>query len=147
MAGRPKEDPTKTQQQEIADKKADFLAYYEALPIKKAGADFIGRTLDTINDWEAKDPHFADQVLKAKAEYARKHGKGRPDHLLPKLYPEFKPEKQEVSSTVTLIEQQSVADLIAEAKAQGLDTSAYEQLIHAPTHPGTNSQDRAEEGA
>lgn len=81
-------------------KKTHFLPFCTDLPIKKAGANFIGRTLDTINHWEKLNGDFAERVLKAKAEYARKRGKGRPDYLLPKLYSEFKPEKQELEVTI-----------------------------------------------
>lgn len=91
MPGRAKANPKLTQKEEIALLKEDFLSYYRELPIKKAGADFIGRSIDTINNWEKDDPDFAERVIRAKAEYARKHGKGRPDNLLPKLYEEFSP--------------------------------------------------------
>ena len=95
MAGKPT-TPGMTQQEEISLLKDKFLSYYQELPIKKAGADFIGRSLDTINNWEKEDPDFADRVLKAKAEYARKHGKGRPDNLLPKLYEDFQPKQSDI---------------------------------------------------
>ena len=91
MSGKPT-TKGKTQQEDIAQLKADFLEYYEARPIKQAACDHIGRSLDTISNWEKSDPSFADAVLRAKAEYARRHGKKRPDNLLPKLYAELKPE-------------------------------------------------------
>lgn len=99
MPGKSKEDNRLTQKEEIALKKEQFLEYYEDLPIKQAAADHIRRTLKTVNEWENKDEEFRDAVLEAKAKYARKHGKTRPDNLLPKLYEDF----GEVTRPVDLI--------------------------------------------
>ena len=69
MPGRAKSNPKLTQKQEIALLKEDFLSYYRELPIKKAGADFIDRSIDSINNWERDDPQFAERVIGAKAEF------------------------------------------------------------------------------
>src|SRR3954471_17168950 len=102
MAGKKKENSDLTQREEIGKKKKDFLEYYEDLPIKQAAADHIGRDMDTIKRWEKSDDAFAEGVLWAKSEYARKHGKRRPDNLLPRLYEELKPLPQEVGVSGTL---------------------------------------------
>lgn len=99
MAGKPRQNPRVSQQEEIAWLKEKFLSYYEALPIKTAACDFIDRSLDTISIWEANDPEFAGRIRQAKAEYARKHSRTRPDNILSRLYEEFKPPKQEVEQS------------------------------------------------
>jgi len=73
-----------------------------ALLIHEAAQDFIGRTVDTINDPGANDPEFTDWVPKANVECARKHCKGRPNDPLPKRSTEFRAEKQDGASMVTL---------------------------------------------
>jgi len=119
MPGKAKQDPKKSQQQEIAEKKESFLEYYEDLPIKQAAADHINRSLDTISKWETSDPEFAEAVLRAKADYARKHGKKRPDNLLPKLYPELKPDAitLELPTAITITHVHALNQLPADPEA------------------------------
>ena len=148
MPGKAKEDPTKTQQQEIAEKKQAFLAYFRNRPVKKAAAEAVNRSSDSIDNWIHDDPEFAEAFLSARAEWAKKQSRRLdPANLLTNMYPEeLKPPKQEVESTVTTIEGQSAEDLLAEAKRLGLDTTPYESLISKPAQKRTSRQDRTQEG-
>ena len=108
MPGKAKEDPTKTQQQEIAEKKQAFLAYFRNWPVKKAAAEAVNRSSDSIDNWIHDDPDFAEAFLSARAEWAKKQSRRLdPANLLTNMYPEeLKPPKQEVETTVTTIEGQ-----------------------------------------
>lgn len=55
--------------------KASFLEYFRDVPIQKLAAAYIGRDEDTILRWKKEDADFADQISKAKAEWARKNVK------------------------------------------------------------------------
>lgn len=59
MPGKAKDDPTKTQQQEIADKKRAFLSYFRAWPVKKA-AGKAERTDADIKQTEKLIPMVVD---------------------------------------------------------------------------------------
>jgi hypothetical protein len=59
MAGKLNLDQQKTQAEEIAQLKDDYLACYAALPVEKLAADVIGRSPDTIQDWMKADAEFA----------------------------------------------------------------------------------------
>ena len=101
MPGKAKEDPTKTQQEEIAVLKAEYLRFFSEFPVQKAAADFIGRSPATIQDWQNNDADFSASVLRAKAEWAKKASRRvRPDNLLANLYDETKPPKQELDITL-----------------------------------------------
>ena len=146
MPGKSLEDKTKSQQQEIAEKKVAFLAYFGAWPVKKAAAEAVNRSVDTIDIWLKDDADFSEKYLSARAEWAkRKSGRLSPDHLLANMYPEeLKPPKQEVASTVTLATLQSAEDLLIEARQLGLDTSAYDHLIRSTRD--AEAPDRTQEG-
>ena len=148
MPGKAKEDPTKTQQQEIAEKKQAFLAYFRNWPVKKAAAEAVNRSSDTIDIWLKDDAEFSESFLSARAEWAKKQSRRLdPANLLTNMYPEeLKPPKQEVESTVTTVEGQSAEDLLAEAKRLGLDTSPYESLLTRNTDTRAQSQDPDQEG-
>ena len=144
MAGRPKEDPTKTQQQEIAEKKVEFLRFYEKTGVKQAACDWIGRHANTVLEWEENDPDFREAVSKAKAQFlASVQRRLKPDNLVANLYQDYKPPKQEVASTVTVTTQQSAEDLLAEARALGLDTSAYDHLFRPAGDAPAPDRDQA----
>ena len=97
MPGKAKEDPTKTQQQEIAEKKHAFLAYFRAWPVKKAAAEAVNRSSDTIDIWLRDDPEFSEAFLSARAEWAKKQSRRlKPENLLSNMYEELKPPKQEL---------------------------------------------------
>jgi hypothetical protein len=97
MPGKAKEDPNKTQQEEIADLKETYLQFFSEFPVQKAGADFIGRSVDTIQAWQRDDPKFSADVSRAKAEWAKKASRRvKPDNLLANLYDDTKPPKQEL---------------------------------------------------
>lgn len=97
MAGRAKEDPTKTQQQEIAEKKVEFLRFYEKTGVKQAACDWIGRHKDTVALWEEQDADFSEAVSKAKAAFlASVQRRLKPDNLVANLYQDYKPPKQEI---------------------------------------------------
>jgi len=148
MPGKAKEDPTKTQQEEIAELKETYLRFFSEFPVQKAAADFIGRSPATIQDWQNNDPYFSAAVSRAKAEWAKKASRRvRPDNLLANLYDETKPPKQEIDTRVTTIEGQSAEDLLAEARALGLDTTPYESLLTPSPDPGTPDQDQPQERA
>lgn len=141
MPGKSLEDPTKSQQQEIADKKAECVRFFEKNGVKQAAADWIGRDAETIRRWEEEDADFKEAMLRAKATFIQDNRrKLKIDHLVANLYPEdFKPPKQEVESRVTVIEDKSAEDLLAEAKTLGLDTSKYESLLTSGSPSGTTS--------
>jgi hypothetical protein len=112
MPGKSKDDSNKTQQQEIADLKEQYLRFFGEFPVQKAAADFIGRSPATIQHWQNNDPNFSASVFRAKAEWAKKASRRiRPDNLLANLYDETKPPKQEIDTKVTTIEGQSAEDL------------------------------------
>jgi ferric-dicitrate binding protein FerR (iron transport regulator) len=146
MPGKPLDDPNKTRDQETADKKKAFLAYFRAWPVKKAAAEAVNRSPDAIDHWLRDDPKFAEAYLSARAEWAQKQSiKLDPTNLLTNMYPEdLKPPRQEVA--VTTIEGQSAEDLLAEARALGLDTSTYEPLLTGNSTPGTPAQGSTQEG-
>ncbi len=102
MPGKAKDDPTKTQQQEIADKKHAFLAYFHAWPVKKAAAEAVNRSSDTIDIWLKDDQEFSEAYNSARAEWALKQSRRlKPENLLANMYEELKPPKQEIEQTVT----------------------------------------------
>jgi hypothetical protein len=148
MPGKSKEDPKKSQQQEIAEKKHTFLAYFRAWPVKKAAAEAVNRSSDTIDIWLKDDPEFSEAFLSARAEWAQKQSRRLdPANLLTNMYPEeLKPPKQEVESTVTTVEGQSAEDLLAEAKRLDLDTTPYESLLTRASTPRTSDQNSGQEG-
>lgn len=81
MPGKPKDDPDKTQQQEIVELKETYLRFFSEFPVQKAAADFIGRSPATIQDWQNNDPNFSAAVSRAKAEWAGKASRRfRPDN-------------------------------------------------------------------
>lgn len=147
MPGKSKDTHSTNQQDEIARLKEGYLAFFSKFPVQQAAADFIGRTPACIQDWQNADPVFFASVTRAKAEWAEKnHRKIKPDNLLARLYEDLRPPKQEVESRMTVIEEQSAEDLLAEARRVGLDTSAYEPLLDHPTQAGTSDQDLPQEG-
>ncbi len=124
-----------------------YLQFFSEFPVQKAAADFIGRSPDTIQIWQKEDANFSAAVSRAKAEWAKRASRRvRPDNLLANLYDETKPPKQEFDAKVTTIEGQSAADLLAEAKRLGLDTTPYESLLTGTSTPGTADQDPSPEG-
>jgi len=148
MSGKLKATRSSNQQEEIARLKEDYLAFFSKFPVPQAAADFIGRTPACIQDWQQADPLFFASVTRAKAEWAEKnHRKIKPDNLLARLYEDLKPPKQEVESRMTVIEEQSAQDLLAEAQRLGLDISAYEPLLDHSPQTGTGDQDHPQEGA
>lgn len=87
MSGKPLDDPNKTRDQETAEKKQAFLAYFGAWPVKKAAAEAINRSSDTIDIWLKDDPQFSEAFLGARAEWAkRKLSRLDPSNLLPNMY-------------------------------------------------------------
>ena len=153
MPSKAKDTQEKSEQERIAEMKAQVVNFYEKTGMKTAAANFVGRTIKTVQRWETEDDEFEAEMLRAKATFAGKNQrKVRLDNLFANLYPEdFKPPKQEVESTVTTFEGQSAEDLLAEAKRLGLDTSQYESLVKPPdknSRPAakrTSDQDSAQE--
>ncbi len=98
MAGKPKLDPAKTQAEEIAQLKAEYLTYYRELPHQKLAAGFIGRSPDTIQNWMKDDEEFSAACSRAKADWARNKAKSRqvrPEFLLERiLKEEFSPRQE-----------------------------------------------------
>jgi hypothetical protein len=134
-----KSNPGKTQQEQIADLKETCFQFFREFPVQKAGADFIGRSVDTVQAWQRDDSEFSAMVSRAKAEWAKKASRRvRPDKLLANRYDETKPPKQEIDTKVTTIEGQSAEDLLEEAKRLGLNTSQYEPLLTGNRSPGTD---------
>lgn len=56
----------------IDDLKAQYVSYFEDVPIQKYAAMAIGKDEDTLIRWRKADPIFADAVKRAKAEWVRK---------------------------------------------------------------------------
>lgn len=54
------------------DLKAEYLAYFNDVPVQKYAAMAIGKDEDTIIRWKKEDADFADSVKKAKAGWVRK---------------------------------------------------------------------------
>lgn len=69
------------QSENIAKLKAEYIKYFEQVPVQKYAAMHIARNEDTILRWKANDADFADAVQRAKAAYVLK--------LMPKVKPEF----------------------------------------------------------
>ncbi len=148
MSGKPKDDPTKTQQEEIAAKKLQCIEVYATLGVKKAAAAAVGRTLKHINEWEAEDEQFRLEMSRAEYRFLDKHKhKVKLDNVFAHLFEEYAPPIQKVDAKVTTIEGQSAEDLLAEAKRLGLDTTPYKPLLIRTRAPGTATEDPDQEGA
>jgi len=52
--------------------KADYVAYFEDVPVQKYAAEAIAKSEDTIIRWRQQDPAFADAIQRAKAGWIRK---------------------------------------------------------------------------
>src|SRR5687768_11602301 len=105
MPGKAKDDPNKTQQQEIADKKLQCIEVYAALGVKKAAAAAVGRTLKRVNEWEAEDEEFRMAMLGAEYRFLEKNKhKVKLDNVFAHLFDEYKPPAQKVEAQVTTIE-------------------------------------------
>ena len=55
--------------------KKRFIEYFCELQVQKLAGAWIGKDEDTISQWKKKDADFADQIGKAKANWAMKHSK------------------------------------------------------------------------
>ena len=143
MSGKANDTQEKSEQERITEMKAQVVSFYEKTSMKTAAANFVGRTIKTVQRWETEDDEFKVEMLRAKATFAQKNQrKVRLDNLFANLYPDdYKPPKQEVDATVTTIEGQSAEDLLAEAKRLGLDTTPYESLLTDNRAPGTATED------
>ena len=75
MPGKANEDPNKTRQQEIAEKKQAFLAYFARWPVKKAATEAVNRSPDTIDVWLKDDEEFSEAFLSARSEWAMKQSR------------------------------------------------------------------------
>jgi hypothetical protein len=148
MPDKPLDYPSKTREQETAEKKKAFLAYLRAWPVKKAAAEAVNRSSDTIDIWLKDDPEFSESYLSARAEWSLKQSRRLdPANLLTSKYPEeLKPPKHGADIKLTTMEGQSAEDLLAEARALGLDTSTYEPLLTGNSTPGTPAQGSTQEG-
>jgi len=56
----------------VSELKAEYIKYFADCPVQKYAAMYINRDEDTIIRWRKNDPHFADCVQRAKAEWIRK---------------------------------------------------------------------------
>jgi len=56
--------------------KEKFIEYYSELPIQKLAAESIGKSEDTITDWKRSDSDFSDQLMFARAQWAKRNSKG-----------------------------------------------------------------------
>jgi len=67
--------------------KIKYLEYYAVLPIQKLGAEYIGRSADTIQNWMKEDGKFSAQAGLLKAEWAQKTAKRvrNPEWLLERI--------------------------------------------------------------
>lgn len=50
--------------------KKRFLEYFCELPVQKLAGAYIGKDEDTISRWKKEDADFADQIGRAKADWA-----------------------------------------------------------------------------
>ena len=134
MAGKPKLDPKKTQAEEIAQLKDDYLASYAALPVQQLAADCIGRSPDTIQDWMKSDSEFAARCSRAKAEWAQKRAgsrRVREDWLLERVLKEECSPRQELTGTDGGARELGIAGIVREAAQNAQqppsDTSQHER--------------------
>ncbi len=54
----------------IALLKKEFLKYFRELPVQKLAGAYIGKDEDSISRWKKEDADFADQIGRAKADWA-----------------------------------------------------------------------------
>lgn len=81
----------------MAEQKARAVEYFEAMPVYKYAAAFAGVSEDALRIWREDDPEFSASLLKAKAEFVRKHGKkAKSEFLLERLDKENFKESKEV---------------------------------------------------
>ena len=50
--------------------KKEFLKYFRELPVQKLAGAYIGKDEDSISRWKKEDADFADQIGRAKADWA-----------------------------------------------------------------------------
>jgi hypothetical protein len=101
MPGKKRANPDMSRDDDIAQMKEQVLSFFETTGMKTAAANFVGRDIQTIRDWEAADENFRIDMLRAQAKFAKvNQRKVKIDNLFANLYPEdFKPPKQEIDQT------------------------------------------------
>jgi len=68
------------------EKKDEFVAYYEEVPVIKYAAMYIGVTEQTAHNWLNEDEEFFSRTEKAKAKWAKKRAlKTRAEFQLERL--------------------------------------------------------------
>jgi hypothetical protein len=71
MPGNTKRNNNLTREEDIAQMKSDVIDFYKETGMKTAAANFVGRSIQTIQDWESTDEQFRDDMLRAKARFAK----------------------------------------------------------------------------
>ena len=66
----PKDKRTLAEKQ--AEKKADFIKYFEDVPVQKYAAMYIGVTEATVINWMKEDEDFSSAVHQARAKWVKK---------------------------------------------------------------------------
>lgn len=64
---------TKQDKATIAELKLKFLDYYREVPIQKYAAQWIRRNEQTVSDWKAADPDFANAIQEMQALFVQKN--------------------------------------------------------------------------
>lgn len=80
-----------------ADKKQAAIDYYAEVPVFKYTAMAVGVDRDTLLDWRKKDPAFSARLLRARADWVKKHvRKARHEFNLERLEKEIFAERKEL---------------------------------------------------
>lgn len=95
-----KKSPRPNQEAEIARLKAEYLVYYEKLPVQRLAAASVGRDENTIIDWRNKDDDFREARLRARANWALRKANStrvREEFLLERIMKDEFAERKEVT--------------------------------------------------
>jgi hypothetical protein len=82
-----------------AEQKADFVKYFEDVPVQKYAAMFVGITEQTAIDWMKKDSQFLNDVNQARAKWVKKKTyKAKAEFALERLEHEVFKQRMDVTS-------------------------------------------------
>lgn len=82
----------------IEELKNKAVEYYRGVPVKRYTAMYIGRSEDTLREWELNDPDFSVRLQGARSEWVDEHVKKSPSpFVLERLEKEVFAERKEVT--------------------------------------------------
>lgn len=88
-------------EEERAKQKAEFIEYFEEVPVIKYAAMYVQISEQTAHDWLKKDPEFLSQVERAKSKWAKKRAlKTRAEFQLERLDKEIWSEEKKIKVEV-----------------------------------------------